>query len=168
MFVTKYWVHYISTKAWLISKFTMPSFLTSLTNVFSQSFTRINCVLMVMHSSLWPIWSVLSISPEFLVLCSVGILSVNWPRRPASYSVLFPLEKPLIWEMTFINVSSSNFSWRWFLARCGDHICSIWLPPAELGRIEASQEGWRGAQWFQRAKIRRKWVHFREFFRAIC
>ena len=100
--------------------------------------------------------------------CSVGILSVNWPRRPASYSVLFPLEKPLIWEMTFINVSSSNFSWRWFLARCGDHICSIWLPPAELGRIGASQEGWRGAQWFQRAKIRRKWVHFREFFRVIC
>ena len=137
MFVTKYWVHYISTKAWLISKFTMPSFLTSLTNVFSQSFTRINCVLMVMHSSLWPIWSVLSISPEFLVLCSVGILSVNWPRRPASYSVLFPLEKPLIWEMTFINVSSSNFSWRWFLARCGDHICSIWLPPAELHRAVA-------------------------------
>ena len=111
----------------------------------------------------WTIWSVLSISPEFLVLCSVvGILSVNWPRRPASYSVLFPLEKPLIWEMTFINVSSSNFSWRWFLARCGDHICSIWLPPAELGRIEASQEGWRDAQWFPRAKIRRK------FFRAIC
>ena len=121
-----------------------------------------------MHSFLWPIWSVLSISPELFVLCSVGILSVNWPRRPASYSVLFPLEKPLIWEMTFINVSSSNFSWRGFLARCGDHICSIWLPPAELGRIAASQEGWRGAQWFQRAKFRRKWVHLREFFREIC